>query len=240
MAAPPWLSNLSRAFKAHRLGRTGWYLEVNRERLRVVSTELPPRPGEAIQGAGRRAFKLQTPPDPATSAAALAEACALFDAVMAGEWTWPDPEATPAADDPGHLSPAALERLALQLEARLVGEQMGESTWQRTWLPVGGLHDGPRQTAGQRHRQAVRQPPQQGIRSGHCFRCRGARLQDSPERLTHPDPAADRAQPRGPRGQRHGSGCSKGERRQGGRSNTAKHGNVEALFLYSSGWGLLA
>lgn len=135
MAAPPWLSNLSRAFKAHRLGRTGWYLEVNRERLRVVSAELPPRPGEAIQGAGRRAFTLQTPPGPATSAAALAEACAVFDAVMAGEWTWPDPEATPAADDPGHLSPAALERLALKLEARLVGEQMGESTWQRTWRP---------------------------------------------------------------------------------------------------------
>ena len=135
MAAPPWLSNLSRAFKAHRLGRTGWYLETNRERLRVVSAELPPRPGETTEGAGRRAFTLQTPPGPATSAAALAEACAVFDAVMAGEWNWPDPEATPAADDPSHVSPAALERLAQQLEARLVGEQMGESTWRRTWRP---------------------------------------------------------------------------------------------------------
>lgn len=135
MAAPPWLSNLSRAFKAHRLGRTGWFLETNRERLRVVSAELPPRPGETTEGAGRRAFTLQTPPGPATSAAALAEACAVFDAVMTGEWNWPDPEAIPAADDPGHLSRAALERLTEQLQAQLVGEQMGESTWQRTWRP---------------------------------------------------------------------------------------------------------
>jgi hypothetical protein len=135
MAAPPWLRNLSRAFKAHRLGRTGWYLEEHRERLRVVSAELPPRPGELIEAAGRRAFTLQTPPGPATSDAALAEACAVFDAVMAGEWSWPEPEATPAAGDPGHLSPAVLERLAQQLEARLVGEQMSESTWKRTWRP---------------------------------------------------------------------------------------------------------
>jgi integrase len=117
------------------LGRTGWYLEEHRERLRVVSAELPPRPGEPIEGAGGRAFTLQTPPGPATSAAALAEACAVFDAVMAGQWSWPDPEATPAAGDPGHLSPAALERLTQRLQAQLVGEQMGESTWQRTWRP---------------------------------------------------------------------------------------------------------
>ncbi len=136
MASPSWLQNLSRAFKAHRLGRTGWYLEEHRERLRVVSAELPPRPGEDPEAAtGRRAFTLQTPPGPAKSAAALAEACAIFDAVMAGHWRWPDPEATPAADDPGHLSPAALERLTAQLRTRLVGEQMGESTWHRTWRP---------------------------------------------------------------------------------------------------------
>ena len=41
MASPPWLRNLSAAFKAHRLGRPGWYVEVNRDRLRVVSVELP-------------------------------------------------------------------------------------------------------------------------------------------------------------------------------------------------------
>ncbi len=118
------------------MGRVGWYLEANRERLRVVSAELPPRPGEPPEAVStRRAITLQTPPGPATSAAALAEACGVFDAVMAGQWSWPDPEAIPAADDPGHLSHAALERLTDQLRARLVGEQMGESTWQRTWRP---------------------------------------------------------------------------------------------------------
>ncbi len=118
------------------MGRVGWYLEANRERLRVVSAELPPRPGEPPEAvASRRAFTLQTPPGPATSAPALAEACGIFDAVMAGEWNWPDPETTPAADDPDHLSRAALERVKDQLRARLVGEQMVESTWQRTWRP---------------------------------------------------------------------------------------------------------
>jgi integrase len=149
VASPPWLRNLSRAFKAHRLGRTGWYLEEHRERLRVVSAELPPRPGEPPEAvAARRAFTLQTPPGPATSAAALAEACGIFDAVMTGTWSWPDPEATPAADDPGHLSPVTLERLTAQLRARLVGEQMGSVTWDRTWRPYLAKLAA---TAGERH-----------------------------------------------------------------------------------------
>jgi integrase len=136
MAAPPWLRNLSAAFKAHRLGRTGWYLEVNRERLRVVSTELPPRPGEVPdQSHKRRAFTLQAAPGPATSAAALSEACGIFDAVMAGAWSWPDPDATPPMDDPEHLQPAHLERLARQLESKLVGEQTTARTWERSWAP---------------------------------------------------------------------------------------------------------
>ncbi|MCP9771655.1 hypothetical protein KBY66_03305 [Synechococcus sp. Tobar12-5m-g] len=136
MASPPWLRNLSAAFKAHRLGRTGWYLEVNRERLRVVSTELPPRPGdEPDQPHKRRAFTLQAAPGPATSAAALSEACGIFDAVMAGSWTWPDSDATPPTDDPEHLQPAHLERLARQLESKLVGEQTTARTWERSWAP---------------------------------------------------------------------------------------------------------
>jgi integrase len=137
MASPPWLRNCSRAFKAHRLGRAGWFLEVHRERVRLVSAELPPRPGEpADSGAGvRRAFTLQAPPGPATSAAALSEACGIFDAVMAGAWSWPDPDATPSADAPGHLEPAALERLIVSLRARLVGEVMAAGTWERTWGP---------------------------------------------------------------------------------------------------------
>jgi integrase len=139
MASPPWLRTLSQGFKAHRLGRPGWYVEVNRDRLRIVSTELPPRPGEPIEAApSRRAFTLQAPPSPATASAALAEACAVFDAVMAGTWAWPDPAAIPAGDDPGHLAPEHLGRLIEQLRGWLVGEQMAATTWERTWRPYLG------------------------------------------------------------------------------------------------------
>jgi integrase len=136
MAQAPWLRNLSGGFKAHRLGRPGWFLQVHRDRLRVVSAELPPRPGEPPEAvATRRAFTMATPPGPATAAAALVEACAVFDAVMAGTWTWPDPTAIPAGNDPGHLQPEHLQRLVEQLRARVVGEQMGARTWERTWRP---------------------------------------------------------------------------------------------------------
>ncbi len=139
MAQPPWLRNLSGGFKAHRLGRPGWFLQVHRDRLRLVSAELPPRPGEPLEAvATQRAFTLTAPPGPATAAAALTEACAVFDAVMAGTWTWPDPTAIPAGDDPGHLQPEHLQRLIAQLRARVVGEQMGARTWQRTWSPYLG------------------------------------------------------------------------------------------------------
>jgi hypothetical protein len=53
-----------------------------RDRLRVVSTELPPRPevpGDAAPK--RRSVTLSTPQ--------------LFDEVMAGIWRWPDAEAIP-------------------------------------------------------------------------------------------------------------------------------------------------
>jgi len=136
MASPPWLRNLSHSFKAHRLGRPGWYIELNRDRLRVVSAELPLRPGEAHnQARKRRAVSLSAPPGPATASAALSEACALFDAVMAGAWQWPDPASVPAGDDPSHLRPDNLEKLTQQLRERLVGERMSARTWERTWEP---------------------------------------------------------------------------------------------------------
>ena len=136
MAAAPWLKNLSRAFKAHRLGRSGWFLQLHRDRLRLLSAELPPRPGDPPdQAPTQRALSLATPPGPATSTAALSEACAVFDAVMAGTWQWPDPNATPAANDLSHLQPQHLERLSQQLRTRLVGEQMGSITWERNWAP---------------------------------------------------------------------------------------------------------
>ncbi|MCT0247673.1 hypothetical protein [Synechococcus sp. CS-205] len=136
MASPPWLRNLSQAFKAHRLGRSGWYVELNRDRLRVVSAELPLRPGESPdQAHKRRACSLSVPPGPATAAAALSEACAVFDSVMEGTWEWLDETAAPPAEDPRHLNPEHLERLILQLRCSLVGERMTARTWDRTWEP---------------------------------------------------------------------------------------------------------
>ena len=87
-ARPEWLTRLSKSFKAHRQGRTGWNVEVMRERLRIVSAELPPRPDEPADALPkRRAFTLKTPPGPTFGTDALAEACGVFDEVMAGAWS---------------------------------------------------------------------------------------------------------------------------------------------------------
>jgi hypothetical protein len=131
---PQWLADLSRGFKRHRQGRSGWTVEVMRDRLRVVSGELPPRPGESPDAPPkRRAVTLNTPPGPATAAAALQECCALFDLVMAGTWSWPDPEGLPGVDDPLRLSPTALQKLVERLKAALVGEKIVPDTWHRTY-----------------------------------------------------------------------------------------------------------
>ncbi len=132
---PQWLADLSRGFKRHRQGRTGWTVEVMRDRLRVVSAELPPRPGEPAGQPKRRAVTLSTPPGPATAAVALQECCRLFDLVMAGSWSWPDPDGIPAAGDPMRLAPAALQRLIARLQVALVGERVGLDTWERTYRP---------------------------------------------------------------------------------------------------------
>lgn len=106
-----------------------------RDRLRVVSGELPPRPGESLSHLPmRRAVSLVTPPGPSTAAAALAEACQIFDAVLAGTWQWPDPHA-PAAGDLQRLSPDALARISTRLHAVVVGEHISERTWRRTYAP---------------------------------------------------------------------------------------------------------
>lgn len=132
--APPWLVNLKRSFKSHRLGRPGWVIEVMRDHLRVVSDELPPRAGDSPGPGRRRAVTLRSPPGPATAAAALVEACAIFDAVRAGTWRWPDADVL-APDDPSRLSPVALARVRERLRAELVGETISGRTWRRCYLP---------------------------------------------------------------------------------------------------------
>jgi integrase len=129
-----WMADLSRQFKRHRQGRPGWFLRVKRDRLRLLSDELPPRPGEAIGGPTQRELTLATPPGPATAAAALAEACGIFDAVMAGTWRWPDPLA-PAAHEASRLAPVTLARLRSRLRLAVVGERITERTWSRTYAP---------------------------------------------------------------------------------------------------------
>jgi len=133
---PEWLADLSKGFKRHRQGRPGWMVEVMKDRLRVVSDELPPRPNEPPDGPPkRRSITLATPPGPATFKDALEEACDLFDAVRAGTWRWPDPAAVPAEGDAGQLAPGAMQRLADQLQAAVVGERVSPSTWQRMYVP---------------------------------------------------------------------------------------------------------
>ena len=130
-----WLTDLSRQFKRHRQGRTGWFVEVMRDRLRIVSDELPPRADEPISDARkRRSITLATPPGPATAAAALGEACAIFDQVMTGTWRWADP-LTPAAHEASRLAPVTLARLRSRLRLAVVGERITERTWSRTYLP---------------------------------------------------------------------------------------------------------
>ena len=111
-------------------------VELHRDRLRVSSSELPQRPNEpAGSPPKRRSVTLATPPGPATFRDALAEACALFDAVRAGSWRWPDPSAVPEEGQAGRLAPAVIQRLVDQLQAAVVGEKVVESTWRRMYQP---------------------------------------------------------------------------------------------------------
>lgn len=129
-----WLSDLSRAFKRHRQGRPGWFVRVKRDRLRLLSDELPPRPGDPVDGPSQRELTLVTPPGPASFKDALAECCGIFDAVMAGSWRWPDPDA-PSTIEAGRLSPTTLAKLRQRLQQAVVGERITQRTWARTYLP---------------------------------------------------------------------------------------------------------
>ena len=136
MASPAWLKDLSRSFKRSRGGRGGWFLQLHHDRLRVLSAELPPRPDEPAAASPKaRAVTLQTSAAPDKTSEALAEAMAIFDAVMAGTWRWPDPEDCLPTGDERRLRPQELNKVVLRLEKGLLGETVGTSTWQRTYLP---------------------------------------------------------------------------------------------------------
>ena len=66
---------------------------------------------------------------------ALSEACAVFDAVMTGTWSWPDAKAAPAHGASEQLEPSTLRRLIDGLQLELVGEQIVQRTWDRLYLP---------------------------------------------------------------------------------------------------------
>jgi integrase len=132
--APPWLTDISRSFKRHRMGRPGWFLELHRDKLRVCSAELPRRPGEAPSDRPvKRSFTLSSEPGPRTASAALVEACELFDAVLAGTWRWPTADDLPASGDPGRLSGEVIRSLIERLRSKAVGEKMAERTWTHNW-----------------------------------------------------------------------------------------------------------
>jgi hypothetical protein len=111
-----WLADLSRSFRRHRGGRAGWFLQVHRDKLRVKSSDLPPRPGETGSPAAR-SVTLRTPPGPATVKDALEEACEIFDRVMAGTWAWPVADAM--EEEEGRVTRAMVEKLAVKRHRKL-------------------------------------------------------------------------------------------------------------------------
>ena len=132
--AAPWLTDISRSFKRHRMGRPGWFLELHRDKLRVSSKELPRRPGEIpTDKPVVRSSTLSSEPGPRTASAALSEACELFDAVLAGTWRWPSEDTLPAEGDPDRLGGQVIRLLIERLRVKSVGEKMSERTWRHNW-----------------------------------------------------------------------------------------------------------
>lgn len=121
------------------MGRPGWFVDEHRHRIRLLSHELPPRPGElADPGEAKtlRSLYLEAPPGPNTIAAAIKELCDIFDAVLAGTWSWPDEASQLSQADPSQpITGASINAIAEGLRLLLVGEQLTLSTWQRTWEP---------------------------------------------------------------------------------------------------------
>ena len=130
-----WLDDLSKGFKRHRRGRPGWNIEHKRDKLRLVSSEFPPRPDEPQSDKPkRRALTLSAPPGSATSLQAATEAANVFDAVLAGTFNWPDPDGLDA-DNPTHLAPKAIKALVTQLKGDVLNEKVIERTWDKTYQP---------------------------------------------------------------------------------------------------------
>lgn len=120
------------------MGRPGWFIGLHRERLRLTSHELPPRPDEPALSTHTvtRGLLVETPPGPATIGSAIAEVCAVFDAVLAGTWRWLDELHQALESDPSRpMPPDALVGVVAILKRSLVGEKLKDETWNRTWSP---------------------------------------------------------------------------------------------------------
>lgn len=121
------------------MGRPGWFVDEHRNRLRLLSHELPLRPGEVLdpeRTKTKRSLYLEALPGPNTTAAAITELCAIFDGVIAGTWSWPDEASLLSKADPSQpITSASIEAIAAGLRSLLLGEQLTSSTWQRTWEP---------------------------------------------------------------------------------------------------------
>jgi hypothetical protein len=111
-SCPGWLDDIRKAFK--------------RYRLRLLSHELPLRPGEVLdpeRAKTKRSLYLEALPGPNTTAAAITELCAIFDGVIAGTWSWPDQASLLSKADPSQpITSASIEDRRQEAAAAQLGD----------------------------------------------------------------------------------------------------------------------
>jgi hypothetical protein len=108
------------------MGRPGWFVDEHRNRLRLLSHELPLRPGEVLdpeRAKTKRSLYLEALPGPNTTAAAITELCAIFDGVIAGTWSWPDQASLLSKADPSQpITSASIEDRGQEAAAAQLGD----------------------------------------------------------------------------------------------------------------------